>query len=132
MNRPQSMQAERSLTFKAWRNNRPVTNAPGLALALTPREAIDAVLPGSGHKTVVRVLQDDAGSGERLLFTYAIKQESKAQVRRNPVTGQLENTRRLYPELVDVLAVVSFEPVPPFDALTDDPVGRDPQLVEAK
>jgi hypothetical protein len=129
--RPQPI-PERCLTFTAWRNNRPVTGCPALEAATSLREAIDAVLPGTGHKTIVYVLQDDAGAAEKLLAIYTIRQESQAKLRRNLITGLPEETRRLYPELVHVLGVTAFAPVAPFDAFADDPVGVDRQLVVAK
>jgi len=129
MTRPQPM-PERCLTFTAWRNNRPVRDCPALATATSLKEAIDAVLPGTGHKTVVYVLQDDAGAAEKLLAVYTIKQESRPQLRRNLITGLPEETRRLYPDLVSVIGVHEFAPVEPFDAFRDDPVGVDRQLVE--
>lgn len=124
------MEAERSVTFKAWRSNRPVTDCPTLAIAQTLQQAIAAVEPGTAHKAMVFVLQEDAGRNEKLLAICTMRQESRTSWRRNPVTGASEPVRRTYLDVLHILPVREFKPLPPFDAFRDDPVGRDLQLVE--
>ena len=59
--------------------------------------------------------------------------ESKAKWRRDPATGEVSNTARLYPVLLFDMAMTAFDPVQPWKWEPGcDPVGLDRGLVEQR
>ena len=120
----------RAVTFRAWRENRPV-NCPALTAAQSFEEAIAAVLPGSQHKSVVSVLRIDTGRNEQEVRFYRLKQSTKHGYWRDATDGGRKVfVGNLEPELLHALPVLAFEPARPFDALRDGASGRDLTLVE--
>lgn len=129
--RPIRMAPERAVTFRAWRDNREVVNCPGLDDAQTFEEAINAVAPGSPHKSAVSVLLDDAARGRRQLNVYQIKKSSKRGHWRAAYDGgRPVFEAEMEGHLVMSIPVDAFEPTRLFDAFRDDPVGCDRTLVE--
>ena len=123
---------QRAVTFRAWRNSRPV-ESPLLNTFTTFEEVADAFTPGAifrAGEMVLSVLREDAGRNEKEVRFYGFKQEGQRRFRRDPVTGVPVATRRIYPVLLHAMRVDAFEPVQPFDALRDCPVGCDLTLVE--
>jgi hypothetical protein len=97
--------------------------------------ALDQALVGAcwNRGDTLAVQHSHAGRGNHTLWLYTIKQESKPQYRRDPITGEAARSQRLYPVLVTQTALTApFAPVDPFDAFRDDPVGRDLTLVEQR
>lgn len=130
---PAGLYADRlpAVQFRAWRIGETGQAFPLETTATTPEEVLAEVAPGCRHKDHLAILQSHAGRGKNTLRLYAIKQESKPVYRRNPASGLTEPFRALYPApLFPPMPVHSFDPVAPFDAFRDCPVGRDLQLVE--
>lgn len=124
---------QRVVTFKAWRLRERESYPAKLLSPASFDEARDQALALTGWnaKDTMAVLREDAGRNKRTLRLYQIKRSTKRYSYRaatdggRPVrVGALEAT------LISEAQVHAFEPVEPFDAFRDDPVGRDLTLVE--
>lgn len=126
-------QVERSVTFKAWRNSSPVDPAR-LADATTFDEAIEALTPAALHRMgdrVVAILRHDAGKGTKTLALYGFKRSTKHYTyRASQSGGSPVREGRIEPFLMHAEDVLAYQPVEPFDAFRDCPVGADRTLVE--
>jgi hypothetical protein len=125
----------RAVAFSAWRVPQ-AEASPAIPLDIgqpdTLQDALNEALLGGGllHKETLLIRRDDAASGAAMLYSYAIKRQSKATYVRGaagPVRSQ-----PLYLDLSFSLPVDAFVPVPPFDALRDGACGRDLSLVESR
>jgi hypothetical protein len=142
MNAPaHPLKAERSVTFKAWRNSRPGEDSARLANAATIEEAVAAVTPAVMHRTkdmVASILRIDAGRGAKTLFVFGFKRSTKHFNYEPKWAGGVKigskRIGRIEPVLLHEMEVRAFEPVEPFRVTRDtthaEIVGIDPQLVE--
>jgi hypothetical protein len=126
---------DRARTFRAWRvpeTGRAIEIDTGNAATMD--EAKNAALSSCAlqHKETLLVHERDAARRTGVLNSYYIKQESRAQYRRDPLTGVSKAERRLYEELQFSVPVDAFEPTRPFDAFRDDAVGVDRTLLDAR
>lgn len=126
--RPIPYRPERTVHFLAWRSEAPFTNA-ALSEAETFDQAVAACMPAP-HKSRIAILRIDEGKAEQHLHVYAVKLPSKPVWRRDPVTRVPYADREPYADLIFAVPVHAFQPVEPYDAFRDDPVGRDLMLVE--
>jgi hypothetical protein len=126
--RPQPMRAERSITFKAWRDDRPVT--AGLPAFTCIDEAADYLAPLSPKGTVLTILMTDTGRNKSAVAFYKVRESSKRYTWRASTNGgKPVKVGALEPQLLHVLDVLSFVPAEAFDAFRDEPTGRDFGLV---
>lgn len=120
----------RSVTFKAWRNDRPVTEPIDCACL---EEAAHMLAASSPKGTVLAILMHDAGRNKRTLALYKVRESTKRYTWRASTNGgRPVKVGALEPVLLHVLDVHAFEPVEAFDALRDCPVGVDRSLVEVR
>lgn len=120
----------RATVFTAWRGNIAIEN-PALAAAQDFDQALAAVLDHCQPKTALFILRDDSGRGEQVLRVYRIVASTKRYFYRAAYDGGRPVRVALPDAKLDAeIPVLAFEPVAPFDALRDDPVGRDLTLVE--
>lgn len=133
--RPAPYHPERAVTFTAWRNSTPASNAALLA-ATTFDEAIEALTPHALHRSsdvVVTILRTDFGRGNKTLALYGFKKSTKSYTWRAAYDGgRPVKVPKIVPVLLHAMDVHEFAPVEPFDATRDDPVGVDRQLVEVR
>ena len=131
--KPAPLNAER---FQAWKwstsndNGQPkvadqidVSAATSLDEAVTIGEAI------CWHKDTLAILHTHEGLRRKVLYLYAIKQESERKFVRNPHTGLPEAIRKRYAALVVSMVVDGFDPELRW-TYDGDAVGRDSEMVE--
>lgn len=125
--------AERSITFKAWRNDRPVGYIPDVADCDCIEDAAAVLARLSPKNTVLTILMTDAGRNKSAVAFYKVRESAKRYTwRASSCGGKPVKVGALEPVLLHVLDVLSFVPAEAFDAFRDDPVGRDMALVEMK
>lgn len=74
-----------------------------------------ALLHGAfNQKDVLALLVTDRVSGDQTVRFYAIKRQSRAEYRRDPVTGEPARLNPLYPSELFALRVDAFAPVEPW------------------
>lgn len=125
-----------ALAFKAWRVGQ---GGNGIAIPADLPDGIEtaeqaAAHAGANHKDSVIVLaSDDARRPEQrhIVHVYLIKKSSTKGFWRDAYDGGRKLFEgKLEPTLISRFAVnPGFDPVRPFDAFHDDPVGRDGTLV---
>lgn len=118
--------------WRAWKLSDPVSyplpiNADSLAEAVC--QAMTAIAWRSGDRLAVQYTHE--GRKVSYLYLYGIKISSK----RGRYVNSTNGGRKVWqgspePSLLVEIPVAAFAPVEAFDALRDDPVGRDLQLVE--
>lgn len=130
---PLRIPAEHANRFRAWRvvPGNPLAYPLDIGAPVDLLEALNEAQLGSGlsHKDTLLIHERHAGKNRGVLRSYAIKQQSKANYRRDPATGIPRAERPLYPDLQFEVSVPEFEPERPFDALRDNAAGRDLTLV---
>lgn len=125
------LRAERSLTFKAWANDHPVTYA--LPDCTCIEDAADHLAPLFAKGTVLTILMTDAGRNRSAVAFYKVRESSKRYTWRPSANGgKPVKVGALEPQLLHVLDVLSFVPAEAFDAFRDSAVGHDPQLLEQR
>lgn len=83
------------------------------------------------HKDTLLIHQNDPRTGKQWLHAFKVRQGA-ADWRKNPQTGIAERWHPLKLDALFSVPVEAFAPTRPFDAFRDDPVGIDPQLVDAR
>jgi hypothetical protein len=125
--RPAPYHAERAITFKAWRNDRPAETP---ADATSIEEVAQALAATSPRGTVLTIHMIDAGRNKQTVAFYTVRASSKRYSWRPAYDGgRPVKVPALEPHLLHCLDVHAFAPVEAFDALRDDAVGRDLSLV---
>jgi len=121
-------------TFKAWRVTTSATYPLDIGQPDTLTDALNECQLGSAlqHKETVLVHEYDAGEDSGTLRAYAVKQKSQPLWIKCPQTGVSKPMRPLYLDALFAVAVRDFDPVRPFDAFADCPVGFDRTLVEQR
>jgi hypothetical protein len=117
-----------AVTFRAWRDDRPV-DVPADA------QSIDEIAQALANRkgAVITIHRIDAGRNTQTVAFYTVRASSKRYSWRPAYDGgRPVKVPALEPHLLHALDVRAFEPVEAFDALRDDAVGRDLQLVEAR
>ena len=116
-------------TFQVWRQGTLGTEAQELGTAYSLDDAERLSMTFLQHKDTLYILESHTGTGVQLLHTYRVRKGAAKYVR-NPVSGLPERTEPMKLDKLGALPVAAFEPVRPFDALRDDPVGVDRTLVQ--
>lgn len=118
-------------TYLAWRVGADSFCTPiDVSEATRLTQAVDLAAPRCAHKDALIIQETHAKTSKWFLHHYLIKQESKAQYRRNPVTGMPEHTRRQYADRLFSIAVHTFDPLerwkwtPGCDVVGADPVNH--------
>jgi hypothetical protein len=122
-----------SRTFRAFRVPASGTAIPlDIGAPATLAEATDAAMLGNGFqpKETLFIHEVDDARRRGVLYTFAVKQLSRAIWVRDPATGVSRAERKIYPDPLCAVAMDSFEPTRRFDAFRDCPVGADLTLVE--
>lgn len=117
--------------FRAWRQSGEVARPLDIGQPADLAEALAAAKAHYwAHKDRLFIHERDDARRTGTLHAFALRKKKAVWVR-NPLSGLSERIEPLDPDLLFSLPVDAFEPTRAFDALCDDPVGRDLTLVDA-
>jgi hypothetical protein len=126
---------QRAETWAAWR----LGERESLPIDLGQPETLDdALMAAMGRVTdsgqVIAIQRSHAGRGKHTLWQFRVTRSTKKGTWRAATDGgRPVFVGKLEPKLLcEVALAAPFAPVLPFDAFRDDPVGNDPQIVNAE
>lgn len=120
-----------AIVFRAWRLSGEVARPLDIGQPVDLAEALAAAQAHFwAHKDRLFIHERNDARRTGTLHAYALRKKKAIYVR-NPLSGLSERVELLDTDLLFSLPVDAFEPTRAFDALRDDPVGRDLTLVES-
>lgn len=128
---------ERAITFKAWRNTRPIEGVSELTDCICIEEAAQLLAPRCGKGAALVILMTDAGRNRKTLGIYKVRESTRRYSwRPSSNGGRPVKVGELEPLLLHAEDVHAYAPVEPFrvtrDTTVAEIVGNDVGLIEGR